>query len=297
MAGSDGDQGRPAKGYAMRALLGITNSIAVVLGAGCCSLLGMLPLVAALIFLRDPQYFPTYLLAAVLSAPGLASLFAVYRDHPGLSSTTAQARRQVVASMMERGHPLPDWIAKPYVDSGTVYGFFRAYWRAYKVLALRSWAAWLPLGLIAFALIYDLQIASQLSWGQILFLPIVVCLLLLLQAGLVALVLLVEYPRARIRKVLVNGLLLSVRRWYMLVLSLAVLAGYAWGLMRSPILVALLATGLIWYLVWAAVRWQADPFFRQMARESKDPGIQAMYGLPEAGAKGSSFTALQDYRQ
>ena len=297
MAGSDGDQGRPAKGYAMRALLGITNSIAVVLGAGCCSLLGMLPLVAVLIFLRDPQYFPTYLLAAVLSAPGLASLFAVYRDHPGLSSTTAQARRQVVASMMERGHPLPDWIAKPYVDSGTVYGFFRAYWRAYKILALRSWAAWLPLGLIAFALIYDLQIASQLSWGQILFLPIVVCLLLLLQAGLVALVLLVEYPRARIRKVLVNGLLLSVRRWYMLVLSLAVLAGYAWGLMRSPILVALLATGLIWYLVWAAVRWQADPFFRQMARESGDPGVQAMYGLPEAGGKGSSFTALKDYRQ
>ena len=106
-----------------------------------------------------------------------------------------------------------------------------------------------------------------------------------------------EYPRARIRKVLVNGLLLSVRRWYMLVLSLAVLAGYSWGLMRSPILVALLATGLIWYMAWAAVRWQAEPFVRQMARESGEPGVQATYGLPDAGAKGSSFTALQDYRQ
>ena len=297
MAGGDGDQGRPAKGYAMRALLGITNSIAVVLGAGCCSLLGMLPLAAVLIFLRDPQYYPTYLLAAVLSAPGLAALFAIYRDHPGLSSASARARRQALDSMTERGHTLPDWIAKPYVDSGTVYGFFRAYWRAYKVLALRSWATWLPLGLIAFALIYDLQIASQLSWGQILFLPILVCLLLLVQTALVSLVLLVEYPRARIRKVLINGILLSVRRWYMMVLSLAVLAGYVWGLMRSPILVALLATGLIWYLVWAAVRWQADPFFQQMARESGDPGVQAMYGLPDTGAKGSSFTALQDYRQ
>ncbi|KJY50637.1 Uncharacterized protein JF70_13360 [Bifidobacterium mellis] len=107
----------------------------------------------------------------------------------------------------------------------------------------------------------------------------------------------VEYPRARIRKVLVNGLLLSVRRWYMLVLSLAVLAGYSWGLMRSPILVALLATGLIWYMAWAAVRWQVEPFVRQMARESGDPGVQATYGLPDDGAKGSSFTALQDYRQ
>ena len=281
----------------MRALLGITNSIAVVLGAGCCSLLGMLPLAAVLIFLRDPQYYPTYLLAAVLSAPGLAALFAIYRDHPGLSSASARTRRQALDSMTERGHALPDWIAKPYVDSGTVYGFFRAYWRAYKVLALRSWGTWLPLGIVAFALIYDLQLASQISWGQIMLFPILVCLLLLLQAGLVSLVLLVEYPRARIRKVLINGLLLSVRRWYMLVLSLAVLAGYAWGLMRSPILVALLGTGLIWYLVWAAVRWQADPFFRQMARESKDPDVQAMYGLPEAGGKGSSFTALQDYRQ
>lgn len=281
----------------MRALLGITNSIAVVLGAGCCSLLGMLPLAAVLIFLRDPQYYPTYLLAAVLSAPGLAALFAIYRDHPGLSSASARARRQALDSMTERGHALPDWIAKPYVDPGTVCGFFRAYWRAYKVLALRSWGTWLPLGIVAFALIYDLQIASQISWGQIMLFPILVCLLLLVQTGLVSLVLLVEYPRARIRKVLVNGLLLSVRRWYMLVLSLAVLAGYVWGLMRSPILVALLATGLIWYLIWAAVRWQTDPFFRQMSRESGDPGIEAMYGLPDAGAKGSSFTALQDHRQ
>ena len=281
----------------MRALLGITNSIAVVLGAGCCSLLGMLPLAAVLIFLRDPQYYPTYLLAAVLSAPGLAALFAIYRDHPGLSSASARARRQALDSMTERGYALPDWIAKPYVDPGTVCGFFRAYWRAYMVLALRSWGTWLPLGIVAFALIYDLQIASQISWGQIMLFPILVCLLLLVQTGLVSLVLLVEYPRARIRKVLVNGLLLSVRRWYMLVLSLAVLAGYVWGLMRSPILVALLATGLIWYLIWAAVRWQTDPFFRQMSRESGDPGIEAMYGLPDADAKGFSFTALQDHRQ
>lgn len=132
------------------------------------------------------------------------------------------------------------------------------------------------------------------------FFPVLLCSPLLVQTALVSMVLLVEYPRVRIRKVLVNGPLLSVRRWYMLVLSLAVLAGYSWGLMRSPILVALLATGLIWYMAWAAwaaVRWQAEPFVRQMARESGDPGVQATYGLPDDGAKGSSFTALQDYRQ
>ena len=80
----------------------------------------------------------------------------------------------------------------------------------------------------------------------------------------------------------------------------SVTGGSGWvflGLMRSPILVALLATGLIWYMAWAAVRWQAEPFVRQMARESGDPGVQATYGLPDDGAKGSSFTALQDYRQ
>ena len=129
------------------------------------------------------------------------------------------------------------------------------------------------------------------------FFPVLLCSPLLVQTALVSMVLLVEYPRVRIRKVLVNGPLLSVRRWYMLVLSLAVLAGYSWGLMRSPILVALLATGLIRYMAWAAVRWQAEPFVRQMARESGDTGVQATYGLPDDGAKGSSFTALQDYRQ
>jgi len=56
-------------------------------------------MVAVLIFLRDLQYFPTYLLSAVLSAPGLAALFAIYRDHPGLSSASARARRQAVDSM------------------------------------------------------------------------------------------------------------------------------------------------------------------------------------------------------
>lgn len=61
------------------------------------------------------------------------------------------------------------------------------------------------------------------------FFPVLLCSPLLVQTTLVSMVLLVEYPRMRIRKVLVNGLLLSVRRWYMLVLSLAVLAGYSWG--------------------------------------------------------------------
>ena len=154
--------------------------------------------------------------------------------------------------------------------------------------------AWLPLGIIAFALVYDLQIAAVVSWGGLLWPLIVVCLVLLVQTAFVSLVLVVEYPKAVIRRLLVNALLLSVRRFYMLLVSILALAGYVWGLLRSPILVALLGTGLIWYLIWAAARWQAQPFFLQMAKESHDPVIESMY---RQGSGSPSFSSLSDYRQ
>lgn len=278
----------------MRALLGVTNSVAVVLGSGFCTLIGMLPLVLVLVFMQSPEYYPACILSCVLSAPGLAALFAVFRDHPGLASSSTAIRFHVLETMEEEGRKLPDWIARPYVDQSVTSGFFTYYFKAYARLAVRSWMAWLPLGIIAFALVYDLQIAAAVSWGGLLWPLIVVCLVLLVQTAFVSLVLVVEYPKAGIRRLLVNALLLSVRRFYMLLVSILALAGYVWGLLRSPILVALLGTGLIWYLIWAAARWQAQPFFLQMAKESRDPVIESMY---RQGSGSPSFSPLSDYRQ
>lgn len=288
-----------SKGHAMRALLGVTNSIAVVLGSGFCTLIGMLPLILVLVFAQSPDYYPAYLLAGVLSAPGLAALFAIFRDQPGLASSSTTIRIHILETMEAEGEQLPDWIAPPYVEQSATSGFLTYYFKAYVRLAIRSWMVWLPLGIIAFALIYDLQIAALVSWGGLLWPPIVVCLVLLVQTAFISLVLVVEYPKAKIRRILVNSLLLSVRRFYMLLIAFLALAGYIWGLFKSPILVGLLGTGLIWYLIWAAARWQAQPFFLQMAKESHDPRIESMYrqgsGVP--WSSGSAFSSLSDYRQ
>lgn len=301
MTADDGpnQEERGSKGHAMRALLGVANSIAVILGLGCCALIGMLPLVLVTVFMEGLDYYPAFLMASVLSAPGLAALFAIFRDQPGLASSSTRVRIRVAESMAHEGKELPDWIAPPYVDSSATSGFFTYYFKAYVHLALRSWLTWLPLGCIAFAFLYDLQIASRVSWGGFLRPPILVCLILLVQTALISLVLLVEYPKARIRRILLNALLLSVRRFYMLILALLVLVGYFWGLLKSPILVALLGTGPIWYLIWASARWQAHPFFLQMAKESHNPQIESMYqqGSGRPLSSGSSYSSLSDYKQ
>ena len=63
----------------------------------------------------------------------------------------------------------------------------------------------------------------------------------------------------------------------MLAVNAACLAVYAWGLTASPIMVAILATGVVSFVVWAGVRWQSQPLMAAMARESGDSRLAALY--------------------
>ncbi|BDR52390.1 hypothetical protein KIM372_02970 [Bombiscardovia nodaiensis] len=288
-------QASPAKSHAMFALMGLVGSIYVLLIAGWCAIVGTLPMGLVLFFVHDPSYYPLYLLAAWLSAPGLAALFAIFRDQPSLASWNAALRQQLAVEKTQ-GWQLPEWIAPPYVNPDDTNALIRPYFRAWWHLAWRSWLLALPFGLVAFACIYNAQIAGVLGWGSLAMPIALVLLALLLQASLIALILLVEYPKAHWWPTLKNALILSVRRIYMLPISLLALAGYGWGMTQSPILVSLLATGISWYVIWASARWQANKLFVQMAQESGDKRIVDMYGGKQQHS-GSTLSSLKDVQQ
>lgn len=287
--------GQPGGRHAMHALINSVNSVYALLQIGLCALAGTAPLVLAMIFVHDVTYYPLYLATFFLSAPGFAAMFASFRDCPSLSSRNGQIRSNLIESVFDQGETLPDWIAKPFIepDSNRI---FIPFWRAYIHLAIRSWVTTLPLAFVCFCLLYDIQIVAAFKWSIFIVPPLVCCVVLLIQACFVALVLVVEYPKAKLWPTIRNAVLLSARRWYMLLVSVLAGAGYIWGLARFPILVALLATGLIGYIIWGSARWQANSFFVQMARESKDKHIIALYKPQEQGdVQGSS--PLADFKQ
>ncbi|BDR55200.1 hypothetical protein KIMH_13110 [Bombiscardovia apis] len=143
----------------MFAIMGLVSSIYVLLIAGWCMLVGTAPLLAVVFLVRDLSYYPLYILAALLSAPGLAAMFAVFRDQPSLASWDAALRQRLVTDRMQ-GWQLPDWIASPYVHPDASGALIRPYFKAWWKLALRSWLIALPFALAAFACLYDAQIAG-----------------------------------------------------------------------------------------------------------------------------------------
>lgn len=149
-----------------------------------------------------------------------------------------------------------------------------------------------------------MQIMMKLGFGALMVSVLSICIIFLIQSLLVSLVLVVEYPNAKWYAVVKNGVLLSARRIYMIVISGIAVFGYFWGMASSPIVTGLLFTGIIWYIVWASARWQADVLFEALARESGDTKLIELYtGDSEKPANNSGggmsglFSSMSDYRQ
>ena len=272
---------------------GVAGVVYVLLATGWCALLGALPMVAIWFFVPDLQYYPLWCAAFALSTPGFAALFAVFRDQPVLLSHRSLIR---VGVFLQDGG-VPEWIARPYIPIDRSYAIFRPFLRAYRTLALRALLQGIPYGLLLFIAAYDAQIVMQIPQAGFLGSIFLVCAVFLVQASAISLILLVEYPKARWLSVLKNGLMLSVRKIYIVPLVWIVFIGYWWGLAQSTVLVALLATGITAYIIWGAARWQSDRLMVMMAQESGDPLIIAMYQGENKQPKGSSFSSMIDQRQ
>jgi uncharacterized membrane protein YesL len=260
--------------FSASAFLTVANVVYLMLAMSVLTLIGCLPLVLALICVPDPSCYPILLAAAALSSPGIAAAFAVFRDHPVFMTA---ARRDARNALAESGDDLPDWIAPDYVPSDTSVAVFMPYARAYRRVAPRALAVGLTFCAIVFLALYNAQLLTQASWGQVLVPVMFVVAALSVEAELVALNLVVEFPKARWLPLIRNGYMLCVRRFAMMLVNVACLAVYAWGVMSSPILVAVLATGVAVFVLWAGVRWQSQPLALAMARQSDTRSLAALY--------------------
>ncbi|OXN00139.1 hypothetical protein Tam10B_1613 [Bifidobacterium vansinderenii] len=276
--------------------LTVANSIFVILALGWCTLVGMLPLLLVSGFVHDVTYYPLYLTALALSAPGIAALFAVFRDQPTLFSGNSALRAKVWQDHADEKDFPPDWIAQPYVDPNHNAAVIKPYFRAYARVFKRSLAMGFTFAVLAFCFLYNMQIFAQMPFGVYVTPMLAVCLVFLAQALLIALVLVVEYPKAKWLVTLKNAVMLSVRRFYMIFVSGIVLGAFGFALVTwSPILFLLLGTGVVGYMLWASARWQADKLFVLMANESKDKRIIDMYSAQSRG--NNFFNAQSDWQQ
>lgn len=278
----------------------IAGGVYVLLMAGWCIFVGIIPLIAIWVVVQDVDYYPALTLALVLSSPGIAAGFALFRDQPTLFGRASKRR----VRMFDEGYRPPDWIAGPYVPPDDSAACIRPYFRAFIRLLPRAIAQGAIYGFFIFTFSYSMQIMVKLGFGALMVPMLCVCIVFLIQSLLVSLVLVVEYPHAKWYAIVKNGVLLSARRIYMIVISGIAVVGYFWGMASSPIITGLLFTGVIWYVVWASARWQADVLFEALARESDDKKLIELYtGDSEkpagngGGGMSGLFSAMSDYRQ
>ncbi|WIM98530.1 hypothetical protein ACTOB_002132 [Actinoplanes oblitus] len=165
-----------------------------------------------------------------LAAPAVCAAFAVFGGHPG-----------------------------PVV---------RTFVRAWLASCRRA----LPLGALATGAVVVLAVDIRAAWrhpaGAVL-IPVLAVLIALVLAGtLLALAALAERPAARLRDVLRISGYLAVRRWYLTLPSLAVLALFEMFLVAKPVLALGLAASPLLYLVWANSRWTLAPVLAPQERTS-----------------------------
>lgn len=186
---------------------------------------GLAPLLAVLLTTDPASSWPLLVVLLPLTTPALAAAFAVFSAYS----------------------------ADPTI--GVVRTFVRA-WRA-------SFRRAAGVGAVTAAALVVLGVDAQAAaarhvaaWAA----PALgVVALLVVATALLALVAIAEVPGARLRAVLKAALYLGARRWYLTVVSLAVLGLLVALLAAKPALAIGLATAPLLYVVWANSRYSLRP--------------------------------------
>lgn len=210
--------------------------------------------------------FPAMLGAGVLSAPGIAAAFCTFRDAPGFRIGLADKLIGATPSDASGPRTAPV-LAGSYWTEADQDRILRPYFRAYRHLAGRSILVALPTLGLALVLGVDAAATMPQAWGAVLFPMLLVCAALAVLAFFTTLVLVTELPRARWWPTLRAGLHMTIRRWYLALLSGVVLAALIAGLIKQPVLTAVLAPSLLMYIVWANAHWSVLPLMHQIERE------------------------------
>lgn len=214
--------------------------------------IGCLPVVAILVLAVEPlRAFPTLIFAAWLSAPGLAACFSAFRDAPGFSSGLGTH--------------------EDLSDSPAIYARFwevddtsilRPFFRAYRELFVRSLlTSALPLGL-AMVLAVDAAWLMQTGVGRGLVPALLLVASVCLVDWLISLAFVTELREDSRWQIVKAAAYCSLRKWYLSLITLMVLALLAAGIVYAPIPMLGIAASLALYLTWANCRWSALPVLR-----------------------------------
>lgn len=182
------------------------------------------PLVLLLLATDPAQTWLLLLIALPVSAPALAGALTAFRAHQ--------------------------------VGEARVVRAFFAGWRRTlrKALAIGALVA----GVLAIVLV-DVRAVSAASWSVVVVPLCGTVALLVMATAPVALTALVEAPGTPLRVLLSTAAVLAVRRWYLSVVSLLVLAAQAVLFTTSPALALGLTAAPALYLVWANARFCLRP--------------------------------------
>ncbi|MCW4457128.1 DUF624 domain-containing protein [Microbacterium sp. MPKO10] len=194
--------------------------------------MGVNALVAALslpflvvLMTTDPSLsWPLLAVTAPLCAPALTAAFAVFRQHK-------EGETQVVT---------------PFFRA------LRATWRRSLIIG----------GLVSAAVVVavaDVFVLAPTRFGMAVAPVLIVIALLALATGTVALVATSEAATASLRQVLLVSVTLAVRRWYLTLASLAVVAIQAGIVVAAPAWGIGLTSAACLYVVWAGSRYTVQP--------------------------------------
>ncbi|MBO3738726.1 hypothetical protein [Actinoplanes flavus] len=179
------------------------------------------PLLAVLLTSDPGRTWPLLVLFAPLGGPALVATFTVLRSYP----------------------------------DGVVLEF----WRAWRRSARRA----LTTGIVATLALLVLGVDARWAWGRpigaAVLPPIVVAMTLTAVTTLLVLVLLAERPAVRLRDAARAGVYLAVRRWYLSLFSLTVLAVFEALLAARPALAIGVAAAPLLYVVGANSRFTLAP--------------------------------------
>jgi len=209
------------------AVSGIIAMIALGLVVNVLVMLTALPLVLLLITTDPMRSWPLLAGAAVLAAPAVAAAFRAFREH-------AAGRLGPV--------------------------------RAFLAGLRDGWRLSLAVGALVVSVVVVLLVDVSLLAGSdlaVVTVPLLgVLTVLAVSVGLLALVAVAEVPSARLRDVLAASAVLALRRWYLTVVSLLIVATQAALFVNLPAIGLGITASAALYLAWANSRYALRPVLR-----------------------------------
>jgi uncharacterized membrane protein YesL len=183
-----------------------------------------LPLVLLLITTDPARSWPLLAAAAPFCAPGLSAAFATFKEFSRNGVTPARA---------------------------FVAGWLATWRRAFQLGAVVT--------AVVVVLIVDVRFFADSSIGVAVVPVLAVLTVIVIAVGLVSLVAISETPGARLRDVIRASVYLSVRRWYLTVVSLLVIATQVAVFANLPAIALGLTAAPALYLAWANSRYTLRP--------------------------------------